>query len=226
MRRRVQTHSTREFAVGEVYHVYNRGVEKRDIIEDASDGDRFLESLTVFNNINPVGSIYQHSFTEQRDNDTAPLVLILAYCANPNHYHLLVQPLVEGGLSLFMQKFGAGYTLYFNDKHKRTGALFQGRFKARRVTSDGDLLRMSAYVNVNNKVHQLSPSRAKLVRSSMEEYVEGKKGICDTALVLEHFRSRSAYDKFAKATIKDISRERSDANSTAYKKEFYARYFD
>ena len=54
--------SERVFAVGEAYHVYNRGVEKRTVVEDSHDSDRFVKSLIAFNTTEPIGSIYQHSF--------------------------------------------------------------------------------------------------------------------------------------------------------------------
>jgi REP element-mobilizing transposase RayT len=226
--------SQRIFAVGEVYHVYNRGVEKRAITDDEKDSTRFVESIAAFNTSEPIGSIYQQSFYKSKSQPSrsnpitkSPVVRLLAYCLNPNHYHMLVKPLVDNGLSIFMHKFGVGYTRYYNERHKRSGALFQGRFKARHITSHGDLLRMSAYVNLNDRVHQLSNPITKLVRSSFEEYApQGKRGLCGTSTVLDSFQSKGAYKKFADTTIREIVNDRKSAADDDYKKELYAAYFE
>ncbi len=89
------------------------------------------------------------------------LVDFIAYCINPNHYHFILRQLVDGGLSRFMQKFGGGYTQYYNKKNQRSGVLFQGTFKSIHINSNEYLLYLSAYVNLNNKVHQLSNQVAK-----------------------------------------------------------------
>ena len=225
--------SERVFAVGEAYHVYNRGVEKRTVVEDSHDSDRFVKSLIAFNTTEPIGSIYQHSFKHNitplstpSTKSSSPLVDIIAFCLNPNHYHMLVIPLVENGLSLFMQKFGGGYTRYYNEMHKRAGVLFQGRFKVRHITDDGDLQRMSAYVNLNNKIHQLSTPSTKLVRSSWLQYSEGKKGICSTGIITDGFKSSEGYKKFAEQTVREIIRDRARSTDDSYKKELYATYFE
>ena len=122
-----------KFVIGEYYHIYNRGVDKRETILDQHDLHRFLESMEEFNNIEPIGSIFELSFVKNKLGTSTTklkkLVSIIVYCVNPNHFHFLITPLVEKGIEKFMQKIG-GYTRYFNEKHKRNGALFQGKFKS------------------------------------------------------------------------------------------------
>ena len=67
------------------------------------------------------------------------LVQIICYCLNPNHYHLLLKEIKDGGISEFMKRVGGGYTWYFNNKHKRSGTLFQGRFKSVHIKSNEQL---------------------------------------------------------------------------------------
>ena len=57
------------FVEGEHYHVYNRGVDKRNIFSDQDDVERFLQSMEEFNAVEPIGSIYENSFIKN-DNDT------------------------------------------------------------------------------------------------------------------------------------------------------------
>jgi len=208
------------FTEGEYYHVYNRGVEKRDIVMDWKDSERFMQSLEEFNTVKPIGSIYQNSFREDKNlsGPTAKkldnrLVDIVAYCLNPNHYHLILIPLVEKGIEKFMHKLGGGFTCYFNEKYNRSGALFQGRFKSAHIDSNEYLLHVCAYVNLNDKVHQLSGPTAKLVRSSWKEYmgeaeiVFGKKGkkevknMCNKNIILGQFKNIKEYEKHAKESL-------------------------
>lgn len=198
-----------EFANGEFYHVFNRGVDKRIIFSDRQDVDRFFKSLIEFNVVDPIGSLYENSFL-QLGGSTAKLserlVNIVTYCLNPNHYHLILEQLVDGGLSEFMKRLG-GYTWYFNNKYKRSGALFQGRFKAAHIDSNEYLLHVSAYTNLNDRVHQLGGSTAKLVesRSSWEEYINpSMKGICEKEIILEQFRTVDEYKEFALSSLKSI----------------------
>ena len=227
-----------QLANDEYYHVYNRGTDKRPITLDTYDSDRFVQSLLAFNGTDPIGSIYKNVQSTRTSKGSAPgtqtsdsLVEIVAYCFNPNHFHFLLKQVSDDGISKFMQKFGSGYTRYFNEKYDRTGVLFQGKFKARHISNDADLLRMSAYVNLNNRVHQLSARSTKLVRSSWSEYT-GKKNrsaLCSKDIILEQCNSLETYLHFAKETTKAIVRERSEADKSEIekvKKEFYGYYFD
>src|SRR3989344_2009952 len=124
------------FAPGEFYHIYNRGTDKRNIFTSRADRDRFLALLYLANQDEPVDLKLQGStLLEIVERSGMPLVEIAAYCLMPNHFHLLVRELEEGGISKFMQKLTTGYTMFFNKKYERSGSLFQGRFKATHVTN-------------------------------------------------------------------------------------------
>jgi len=197
------------FANGELFHIYNRGVDKRIIFSDEHDIQRFFQSVVEFNTINPIGSLYENSF-HQLGGRTAKseerLVNIIAYCLNPNHFHFILEQLVEGGISELMKRIG-GYTWYFNNKHKRSGALFQGKFKAIHIDSNGYLLHISAYVNLNDQVHQLGGPTAKLVesRSSWGEYMDNRmEGVCEKEIILGQFGNIDEYKEFALSSLESI----------------------
>jgi putative transposase len=139
------------FAPGEFYHVYNRGTEKRNIFSSRADHDRFLTLLYLCNQTAVVHlQIQGRTLKELSDKrEGEPLVAIVAYCLMPNHFHLLVHELQEGGLSKFMQKVMTGYTMYFNKKNDRNGSLFQGKFKATHVTDDRYLRYLVSYIHLN-----------------------------------------------------------------------------
>lgn len=86
------------------------------------------------------------------------LVRILAYCIMDNHFHLLVEEIREGGISQFMHKLGIGYAKFFNEKHKRVGHLFQGRFKNVLVDDDLYLQYLLVYINVLNPANFVTPN--------------------------------------------------------------------
>lgn len=194
-----------EFANGEFYHIYNRGVDKRQIVFDQSDSDRFIKSLIDFNSLEPIGSIYEHSFEKNLKPKDNNLVNIICYCLNSNHYHLLLEQLADGGIEKFLHRLGMGYSKYFNNKYKRGGALWQGPFRSVYVGDNDYLLHLSAYINLNPEAHQLGHSVSKLVRTSWGEYIgKSNEKICQTKIILEQFQSRKDYRDFAQGALELI----------------------
>ncbi|MDP2668884.1 MAG: transposase [bacterium] len=192
------------FANGEYYHVYNRGTDKRKVFENDYDFIRFLQSLKEFNTVAPIGSIYENSFVDNKlGRPTSKLVNIICYCLNPNHYHMMLEQHIEGGISEFMKRLNGGYTKYFNNKYKRGGVLFQGRFKANHIDSNEYILHASAYVNLNNRVHKLKGDK---FRSSWDEFVNkhSKETFCKKDIILKQFKNSSEYKIFAEETLDNI----------------------
>src|SRR3989344_2453420 len=137
------------FIPGEIYHVYNRGVEKRNIFVNDRDRERFLFGLKLFNTPKAV-NISDFSEVEPREwilEDE--LIEILVFVLMPNHFHLLIREKQERGIISFMQKLGTGYTMYFNKKYERVGPLFQGKFKAVLVKDDSHFRYLPHYIHFN-----------------------------------------------------------------------------
>lgn len=138
-------------ALGERFHIYNRGVEKRKIFLNKRDYLRFYDSLDLFNNIEPVVNF---SFARtQRNNSRSKLVEIEAYCLLPNHFHLVLRQTTENGIGELMKRVSGGFTSYFNEKYKRSGVLFQGIYKRTHIKTDKQYRYLLAYVNENHSVH-------------------------------------------------------------------------
>lgn len=193
---------------GEIYHVYNRGVDKRMVFSEPSDSLRFLESMIVFNSQEPIGSLVEVRLRKKGGPTAEPLVELIAYCLNPNHYHLLLRQITDGGISEFMKRLSGGYTWYFNRKHQRSGSLFQGKFKASHVNDNEYLLHVSVYVNRNAEVHDYSGPTAANIRSSWDEYTgKSHTNYCQKEEVLGQFRSPDEYREFANRVLPGI-RER------------------
>lgn len=138
-----------EFSVGEFYHIYQRGNNRSVIFKDDRDCSRFTKLLflcngersIVFRDI-PIGGTYVFDRGEQ-------LVDIGCYCVMPNHFHLLVHENRENGITDFMRKLNTAYAMYFNKRHGRTGALFEGTFRAEHADTDEYLQYLFAYIHLN-----------------------------------------------------------------------------
>lgn len=141
----------------EIVHTLNRGVDKRKIFLDNQDHFRFVHDLFEFNDQNQVNTTF---YTFKKSNDIACrnieerkprklLVDIHAFCLMPNHYHLMLTPRVEQGISRFMKKLNMGYAKYFNKKYKRSGALFEGRFKSVAIKNERHFIHLPFYIHFN-----------------------------------------------------------------------------
>jgi REP element-mobilizing transposase RayT len=204
--------SIRKIQFGEecYYHVFNRGVDKRSIFEDKNDIYYFFNRLTDLN-IDAVNSrLTTKRFKKQGkviiEPNYAKLVSIIAYCLLPNHFHLVLKQESKDGISKFMQKLGTSYTMYFNTKYKRSGSLFQGKFKANLIGGDFGLPVLSVYINLNYIHHRIDP-KINLVKSSIFEYLDKELGesICnqeEVESVINEIGTIKDYEKFAKNTSK------------------------
>ncbi len=137
------------FSIGEFYHLYNRGNNKSDIFIDNGDIKRFMRLLFLCNSTKPV--IYK--LVQGRPLDSIDieekLVDIGVYCLMPNHFHILVREINENGITKFLSKLATAYSMFFNKKHKRTGSLFEGKFKATHVDNDEYLKYLFSYIHLN-----------------------------------------------------------------------------
>ena len=145
---------THTFSIGEYYHLYNRGTDKRDIFLEVHDYHRFILLLYLCNTTKKVD--LQNLFREGRSfaelftiNQNTPLVAISAWVLMPNHFHILLKEITENGITTFMRKVMTGYSMYFNKKHGRTGNLFQGKFKSEHANKDEYLKYLFSYIHLN-----------------------------------------------------------------------------
>jgi putative transposase len=138
-----------KFSEGEYYHIYSRGVEKREIFLDNNDKERFLRLLFLANSKKPVRFTDFKNLSYSEIDRGELRTAIGAFCLMPNHFHLLVRETKEGGISAFMGKLLTAYSMYFNKKNERTGSLFEGAFRAEHVDGDNYLKYLFAYIHLN-----------------------------------------------------------------------------
>ncbi len=157
-----------------VYHIFTRGVEKRNIFLDYNDRIRFrLLLLHCLPNKTILSFSHAQKLKQKPEltSNGSGLVDILCYCLMDNHVHLLLRENVDGGITKYMQRILNSYAKYFNVRHDRTGVLFGGRFKSVPVISDEQLLHVSRYIHLN-------PTEAKIAKdpfaypwSSLGQYI-------------------------------------------------------
>ncbi len=121
---------------GFAHHVIQRGNNRQMVFVDAADRERFQALLA--------------------EQSRLWHVAVHAYVLMGNHFHLLLTPETSEGLPRTMQAVGRSYVRYFNDRHRRTGTLWEGRYRSTIVQSERYLLACMAYIELN-------PVRAGLV---------------------------------------------------------------
>lgn len=159
------------------YHVFNRGLEKREIFKSKADYEAFLKILTLL----------QVRFA----------VKIHSYCLMPNHYHLFVET-PKPNLSRFMRELNGSYTQSFNRSYNRVGPLFQGRFKAILVDQDNYALELSRYIHLNPVKAKISELAQDYPWSSYAFFVGNKKKpeFLGTDFILSQFKDLKAFKQF------------------------------
>jgi len=197
------------FANGEFYHVYNRGVDKRKVSFNRRDYERFIDSMSVFNDVEPIGHLDRELlFVEAKPRQKEALVSIVAYCLMPNHFHFLLKQIHDNGVSKFLQKLLTGYTMYFNKKYDRSGVLYQGVFKSKHIKDDPYLLHLTRYIHLNPvEVCADGLTDSKAINNALGEYrwssyadylgIRKDSGLVDGKnIVLDMFKDRRGYEKF------------------------------
>ncbi|MFA6386259.1 MAG: transposase [Candidatus Paceibacterota bacterium] len=177
------------FVPGEYYHIYNRGNSKQKIFHNEEDYIRFLDLLYVSNSSKKfnIFDIRKFSSVFEVERGT-PLVHIGAYVIMPNHFHVLISQTKDGSISKFMQKLTTAYAMYYNQKYKRTGSLFEGKFKSQHVPNDKYLKYLFSYIHLNP---------IKLIQSKWKE-----KGIQNKKEAIEYLNKYSYSSYFDYKGIK------------------------
>lgn len=131
------------------YHVYARGISRQKIFLEAADYRYFLGLFARYLSEKPVisktGIVYPHHRGRLE---------LAAYCLMQNHFHMLLYQVEQGAMRHFMQGLMTSYSRYFNLKYKRSGPLFESRYKAVRIDRDEYLQHISRYIHLNPRYWQ------------------------------------------------------------------------
>lgn len=203
----MSTYRTTIFVNEEIYHVYNRGVERRTLYTSPTEYRRFVNLLAYYRFADvPVRYSQLHQMTHelqrqiwrQLEREDKLDVSILAYCLMPNHFHCILRQKQAGGITRFVSNVTNGYTKYFNTRHDRVGPLVQGTFKAVHVETGEQLLHLSRYIHINPVVSSIIPQTRldTYAWSSFPKYLSGNPGICDTSWIKGFFKKSQNYRTF------------------------------
>jgi putative transposase len=196
------------FANNQIYHVYNRGVERRPIFLNKREFDRAVITISFYrfaglplrlSKFLILPTLQQQELIDKLKKSGEKRVEIIAFCLIPNHFHFLLKQTKDNGISSFLSDFTNSYSKYFNGKYKRVGPLFQGLFKAKRVETDEQLIHLSRYIHLNPVTSYLVKEKKlrEYTWSSYREYLGlNFETICNTQEVLDQFPSREKYERF------------------------------
>jgi|SRR3989344_1464254 len=206
---------------GEYYHLFNRGVHKETIFHNSIDFARFLlivlsfQSPVVIPNVSRLSkSFVQHRVLNKDMLDLEKIaakryVELVAFCLMPNHFHLIVKEVHEGGISRYMQRALNSFTKYSNIKYDKSGHVFQGLFKAVHIENNEQLLYLSAYIHRNPRdFSQWKDKEEKYIWSSYQDYIgENRWGsLLLPNIITDQFTDKIDYEEFVRtSTAKEIS---------------------
>lgn len=169
------------------YHIYNRGVNRQSIFRSNDDYKYFEYLLSRYLSPTPQKNKHNYPYPWHKQN-----VELLAYCLQPNHFHLIVRQKTSQGMTKLMRSLGTSYSMYFKNTYSTTGHVFESQYKANLIKDDTYLLHISRYVHLNPKSYMDWPY------SSYNAYV-GKAGHSwlNPKPILKLFPGTN-YDKFLK----------------------------
>lgn len=167
------------------YHVYARGISRGRIYFSDDDYRYFLLLFARY-----------LSRVQQKDRNGLPYphfngkIELLCYCLMPNHFHLLIYQQEAGTMKSFMQSLMTSYSRYFNKQYKRSGSLFESRYKASMVINEKYLEHITRYIHLNPKQWRSFPY------SSLQYYFEPKPEHLKSDRIEALFKSKADYLNF------------------------------
>jgi len=172
---------------GALYHVIARGNNGEYVLKEDEDKKKYIETIKK----------YKERFKFS----------IYAYCIMDNHIHLLIE-VSDTPLSKIMQGIQQVYTQDYNRKNKRTGHVFQQRYKAIVCNKDGYLLHLTKYIH-KNPVEANKTKDVNYEWSSYREYMRGKNDLIDVNFVLKILSNNKTkaieeYKKYVNDEMDDI----------------------
>lgn len=176
----------KEQAPDSYYHVYVRGINKQTIFQNDNDYQYFLRLfdryLSKEDVVSKTGGFYPNFIGK---------IEILAYCIKSNHFHILLYQSDTPYLEKLMRSIMTSYGRYYNLKYKRTGPVFESRYKAVRIETNEYLQHVSRYIHLNPRNWE------SYKYSSLKYYRDGgAPDWLETQKILDQFSSAQSYIEF------------------------------
>lgn len=196
----------KQFAPGEIFHLYNRGVGKMNIYRDKEDYGFFLLRLkeSLFPDLVDRSKL---SKLERKRKILPPNSFdLICYCLMPNHFHLLIKQRTDLPISKLISKVCTSYSLYFNKKYDRVGALYQDQFKSVLISGNEQLLWTSLYIHKNPLEAGLVSDLDHYMWNSYMDYADLRDGIlCNKEILLDQYHS--PYEYLRQIKYKDFEKK-------------------
>ncbi len=194
-------------ATGEIYHVFNRGINRQSTFTSRKEYQRAILAIKFYQVATPPASLSKVLTlpVDLKDRVIEDMekaerqVEIISFCLMPNHFHFLLKQKKDGGISKFMGNFQNSYTRYYNTRNERDGAIFLTQFKAVRIVSDEQLIHVSRYIHLNPYTGYVIKTLKELedyLWSSFPDYIKGKSTLILNDLVMGFFKNPESYKKF------------------------------
>lgn len=186
-------------ANNETYHVFNRSSHDIPIFKRRRESQIFIEALHFYLQETPPTrfSIYRTSRDRYSINLENKLVNIINYCLMPNHFHLTLRQKKDDGIRKFVQRVSNSFAHYYNVKHKSRGPVFEGNFKAVRISSNEQLIHLSRYIHLNPVTSYLVKNPKDYPYSSYKTYLKKEESnFVEPSLVISQFSSLKDYERF------------------------------
>lgn len=192
---------------GEIYHVFNRGIDRRPTFITKKEFQRAQQTLSFYKFFKLPLSLSKFLRLEiKKQNKVLDLLMqnknlveIFCYSLMPNHFHFLLRQEKDQGIAKFLSNLQNSYTRYFNIRHKRDGPLFLDQFKAVRIETEEQLIHVSRYIHLNPHTGYVVKSLEELENypwSSFPDYLQGNNKVVNTEFILNLFGSIQKYQKF------------------------------
>ena len=151
---------------GLIYHIINRGSDKRKLFLEDNDYIKFLNNLI-----------------KKTNNDEVDVV---SFCLLNNHFHLIVKQYKENGIAHLMHKLTMSYTKFFNLKYSRSGNLFQGPYKIIEIQDESKVFHVFSYVTGNAIVHGIVNNIEDYKWSAIHDYLNSVSKVCNINIILNY----------------------------------------
>ncbi len=233
-----------KIAPGEYYHIFNRAASKQTIFHDFGDYARFLFLILYFQapvKISHINRLIQtflkfcnqptqsHSTHTGQSSALTSIAMgyedevvkkrkieIAAFCIMPNHFHLILKEVDEGGIAFFMQRVLTAYAKYYNTKYEKTGHVFQGPYKAVHIEDNSQLLYLSTYIHKNPKeIEVWHEKENRYPWSSYQDLTEENRWgeLISSEIILSQFQNKQKYSEFVRSSpAKDLESELKNLN--------------
>jgi len=154
----------KQYVLGGFYHIYNRGVEKRNIFLDDQDYRVFLNYFKIY--LSPKEEILKEIKADENLSDEIKAkkileivnlnnfhnkIYVFCFTLMENHFHIELRQKGSRDIELFMRSLSSKYGRYFNKKYERVGPLFQSRYKGILIEKEEYFLHLSRYIHINSR---------------------------------------------------------------------------